>query len=826
MRSTPSLFEGIGRLIKIISTLIGSALLLVLIAAGALYFKFARDLPKIGTLTDYHPPIVSEVYAFDGTKIGEFWQECRFLVPYEQIPELVINAFIASEDERFWEHRGVDLRSIVRAFIENFRAGRVVQGGSTITQQVTRSLLLTREKKLERKIKEALLATQIEQNLTKKQILYLYLNQIYLGNRAYGVTAAARNYFKKELKDLNLAEISLIAGLPSAPTNYSPINNPEQARRKQFHVLSRMLENGYIKKKAMDEALKTTLQIYHHGTDKEYNLGYAPYFVEHVRRALEEKYGADLYQKGLKIYTTADLRAIKIAEETLKKGLEEFDHQKEFRGPLGKLKTEEIPAYADSIHKTLILEEEIPFSFPVPEKKPEAVVPIREGKYYRGIILKVDSQDNAIVLIGHVRGTILGRDRGRAYRTPRVGEVYWVRKVGDYFKIDQEPEIEGALFSMNPLTHEVKAIVGGYDYHRSEFNRATQALRQPGSAFKPILYAAALDKGYTPDTIVMDAPVTYEIGNDEYWSPRNYGEKFNGPMTIRSALTHSVNVIAVKVMHDIGIHYTIGYAHKLGIVSPLQKYLSSALGANVVTLQELVRAYATFPAGGIRPNPIFILKIVDSTGKVLEENKPPSPDPEKIFEAVSKADPESIKTRLMEEGAKTIEEKKLKLSMDELKILYGGTIPEGRVMTPQTAFIMIHMMKDVIERGTGYRARELGRPTAGKTGTTNEESDAWFIATTPDLITGVWVGYDSLKSLGPKKTGGIVAAPIWLDYMKEVLKDTAIREFPVPSTLDLAKIDSMTGGSSITAMKKKSKEEFPVAGTPKSRGIDFLFEGF
>ncbi|MBI2980961.1 MAG: hypothetical protein HYY44_01430, partial [Deltaproteobacteria bacterium] len=520
------------------------------------------------------------------------------------------------------------------------------------------------------------------------------------------------------------------------------------------------------------------------------------------------------------------LKASRVAEEALKNGLEQFDRQKEFRGPIGKLKPDEIPSYADSIYRGLVIEEGIPFLFPPPDKNRESSILIREGKLYKGIALKVDSQGNVTLLVGHLRGTVLARDLGRAHRTPRVGEVYWVRKVGDYFRIDQQPEVEGALYSMNPLTHEVRAIVGGYSYQRSEFNRATQALRQPGSAFKPILYAAALDKGYTPDTIVVDSPVTYEIGKDQYWSPKNYGEKFNGPMSIRSALTHSVNIVAVKVMHDIGIHYTLGFADKLGITSPFQGYLSSALGANAVTLQELIRAYGTFPAGGIRPNPLLIRKIVDRTGTVIEENHPPSPDPERVFEAVSATNPQSIKTRLMEEGEKAIRQRKLKLSMDDLKILYGGSIPEGHVITPQTAFMMIHMMKDVIDHGTGYKAKELGRPAAGKTGTTNEESDAWFIATTPDLITGVWVGYDDLKSLGPKRTGGVVAAPIWLDHMKEVLKDKPIGEFPVPSRIDLAKIDSMMGGSALVTMKRKPAGDTPVAGTPKSRGIDFLFEGF
>lgn len=822
-----SLFEGIGRLAKMVGFFIGLLVLAVSAVGLLFYLRFSKDLPKISRVTDYRPPVVSEVFSDDGTKIGEFWQECRFLVPYEKIPKRIIEAFVASEDERFWEHRGVDVRSIVRAFVKNLQAGHVVQGGSTITQQVTRSLLLTREKKMERKIKEALLATQLEQNLSKEQILYLYLNQIYLGNRAYGIQAAARNYFRKNLEDLNLAEIALIAGLPSAPNSYSPINNPEMARRQQLRVLSRMFETHYISKREMDEALKSRLTIYTHGTDKDFNNQYAPYFIEQVRQMVEQKQGKEaLYLNGLKIETTANVVASQVAQEVIQRSLEQIDRQKPFRGPITVLKKKEIPDYAESVYQELAFETGEPFLFPVLEKDPPKATPLEEGKLYKGIVLENDKQGNTKILIGRMAGWIQAANRGRTTRSLKRGEVYSVRKKGDYFTIDQEPEIEGALYSLNPLTNEVKAIVGGYRFRRSEFNRAVQAMRQPGSAFKPVIYAAALDKGYSPQTVITDAPVVYQVNADEYWNPRNYGEKYNGPMSLRAALAYSVNVIAVKVLHEIGTDYLVGYARKLGIVSPLHKYLSSALGTSDLTLQEITRAYGTFPAGGIRPEPVMIRKITDREEKVLEENPLRSLNASKIFESRSTTEPDVLNDDLMVEGEKVIKKERLNLSADERKILYGGSVPPGHVISPQTAYLMIHLMKSVVEIGTATKAKELGRPVAGKTGTTNEESDAWFIGMIPDLITGVWVGFDSLKPIGEKMTGGVVAAPIWLDYMKVIVKEKPVQDFVAPSWIDLAKIDSLSGGSAVVATKRRPPSEtVPVAGEPtKSRAIDFLFE--
>lgn len=816
---------------KVIFGMLAILVAAVLITAGALYYHFTRDLPKLSNLKNYNPLVVSEVFADDGTKVGEFWQECRFLLPYDRIPKRVINAFVASEDERFWDHKGVDFRSILRAFIENLKEGKFAQGGSTITQQVTRSFLLTREKKLERKVKEAILATQIEQNLGKEEILHLYLNQIFLGNRAYGVQAAARNYFHKDIQDLNLAELSMIAGLPSAPTTYSPINNMDMARQRQLHVLQQMLANDYITKREYQEALATPLKFYVAGTDKEFNGRHAPHFVEHVWRYVADKYGEEaLYRGGLKIQTTLNLDMNRAADRAVKRGLFEMERRKGFRGPVATIASDDIQNYAEAVHRDLAAFDE-PIYSPPSAKGPPIETTIEDGMPYKAVVSEMAEKGNATILIGRSTGTVAAADRAWIGRTPKVGDVYWVkRKDGDSYTIEQEPKLESALFSFNPLTGEVKAMIGGYSYRRSEFNRATQALRQPGSAFKPLIYAAALDKGYTPRTIVNDAPVVYQVGR-QTWSPKNYSNKHNGPMPIRSALTHSINIIAVKVFHDIGIDYAFAYARKLGLTTPLAKYLSSALGASDVTLQEMTRAYGVFPAGGVRPELIFIRKMADKTGKVLEENTPHSLDPEHVFDGGPgglASRPAGMNSDILLEGEKTIKKDGYKITPDEKEILYGAAIPPGHVITPQTAFLMVSMMRDVVDRGTGFKAKEIKRPAAGKTGTTNDESDAWFIGYVPNLIAGVWMGYDSRKPIGYRATGGVVSAPIWLYYMQDVLKDQPVLEFAKPADIEIAQIDSMAGGSAPENIKVEPEgepyEDQTGGRAPASRGVDFLYQ--
>ncbi|MBI2342257.1 MAG: transglycosylase domain-containing protein, partial [Deltaproteobacteria bacterium] len=596
------------RIIKFLTTFIiaASTILLTLMVIG--YFYFAYDLPNIQTLKDYKPPVVSEVFADDGTKIGEFWKECRFWLPIEAIPKQVIQAFIASEDARFFEHRGVDVIGIGRAMIENLKAGHVVQGGSTITQQITRSILLSSERKIARKIREAILATRIERNLNKEQILELYLNQIFLGNRAYGIKAAARNYFDKPVNEMTLAEIAMIAGMPTAPTSDSPVHSIENAKERQRYVLSRMYEHGLITLKQKEDAASESLTIHIAGIDKDYNYRFAPFFTEHIRRLILEKYGEKaLYENGLKIYTTANLAMNQAAQKAIKNGLEILDKRQGYRGTIDF--AQDIKAYADKIQNDMESENRSNIIY-IPEvQSTDALAAYKADKFYKAVITNFED-NNIKILVGQKKGVIAHRGYkwARSFNTNaaayddanyldnpkskfKSGDVILVKtsdKEGE-FLLAQKPVVQGALYSMDPETGAVKALVGGYDFAESEFDRTTQALRQPGSSFKPFIYSSALDKGYRFTTPILDAPVVYQAGpNQPPWSPKNYGEKYSGVTTFESDLIHSRNVPTVKIANDVGLHYLTAYARKMGITTPIGKDLSMALGSNGVYLSEMV----------------------------------------------------------------------------------------------------------------------------------------------------------------------------------------------------------------------------------------------
>ncbi len=812
----------IGMVLRIIQYVITFIIVTSIITIGSitvLYFYYAYDLPTIQTLRDYKPPVVSEVFSEDGTKIGEFWIECRLWLPIEAIPKQVINAFIAAEDARFFEHRGVDMLGIGRAMIENIKAGHVVQGGSTITQQITRSILLSSERKVARKIREAILATRIERNLNKEQILELYLNQIYLGNRAYGIKAAARNYFNKAVNELTLAEVAMIAGMPTAPSTDSPVHSIDNAKERQTHVLTKMYEYGFISKAEKNKLLAEPLTISVAGIDKDFNYKYTPYFTEHVRRMIYDKYGPEvLYKGGLKIYTTANAAYGQAAQAALRHGLEALDKRQGYRGVLGH--SDDPQTFANLVEQQMIEEADkdtihIP---PKKEKEPPLLVP---EKLYRAVITGFEG-GNIKILVGHREGRIThkGYQWARTFNTEsaaydnasylndpkskfKVGNVINVRladKDGE-FLLAQKPLVQGALFSIDPHTGEVKAMIGGYDFADSEFNRATQSARQPGSSFKPFIYSAALDKGYKYTTPVMDSPVVYQVGvGQPAWAPKNYGNKFSGLTTFESDLIHSRNVPTVKIAHDIGLHYLTAYVRKMGLTTTIWKYLSMALGANGVQLSEMVSAYSTFASGGIHPTPVYIKKITNGDGEILEEYIPHPPSepietPEVSEDDAKKMD--DLNTILFDQAQKYIESDHLVLRKEELKILYGDVIPDGYTITPQTAYLMTRLLQEVVNRGTATRVKALGKPVAGKTGTTNDETDCWFIGFVPDLAAGVWVGFDDIAKIGGRETGGKTAAPIFLEYMKEATKDFEPKDFAPPEGLNPARVAQMTGGSAV-----------------------------
>jgi penicillin-binding protein 1A len=637
------------RTVKILIVVIMTSITALILFGVASYFYFTHDLPSIETLKNYKPPTITRFFSDEGEIIGEFSAERREVVSLERIPNQLIQAFIAGEDSRFFQHKGLDYIAILRALFRDIFSGEIVQGGSTITQQVVKSLLLSPEKSFARKIREAILAYRIEKYLSKEEILFLYLNQIYLGHGAYGVATAAENYFGKSIDELDLAESAMLAGLPQAPSKNSPYHHPEQAKKRQTYILNRMVEEGFISYGDLLKALEEPLKI---KSKQNPFLAKAPHFVEYVRRYVEEKYGKEaLYKNGLQVYTTADMNFQRVAQEAVESGLKEIEKREKY----------------------------LPADLPL--------------------------------------------------------------------------NLEGALVCFDLETGYIKAMIGGRDFKRSQFNRATQARRQTGSAFKPIVYASALDKGYTPVSIIVDSPIIFEWGNKK-WKPKNFEEKFFGPTTLRNALTHSINIVTVKIAQDIGVDYIKDYAKKLGIPSTLQGDLSMALGSSSISLYELTRAYAVFANQGNIFKPIFIKKILDRDGNLLEENLP-------FFYPREPSE-------------------------------------EEQVTSPQTAYLMTYLLEGVVQNGTGWRAKALGRPVAAKTGTTDQFLDAWFIGYTPELITGVWVGFDEERSLGENETGSRAASPIWVNFMSKILKDRSMGNFPIPEGVEFMKVDPKTGQANLS----------------------------
>lgn len=704
------------------------------LAAFAFYIQLDRSLPKTQSLKGYHPPLVSSIYAADGSLRGEFYTERRYIVPLSELPPHLVKAFLAAEDARFYEHGGVDLLGVVRAFLKNIQAGEIVQGGSTITQQVVKSLLLTPERTWIRKLKEAILAYRIDRSLSKDEILFLYLNQIYFGSGAYGVEAAARTYFDKHARDLSIAESAQLAGLPKAPSRFSPFHNPAAARERKHYVLQRMVDGGFISSADSQKALQEKLNFVR---PKPWTLKELDYFVEEVRRQVEGRYGRDgLYKEGLTIYTTLDPKAQSLAEKALDQGLRELDKRhRRYRG----------------VHLNVPREEWAATVKVLAERNGE----LSADKVVGALITSFDTKTQTAQLhLGSAYAKLpqsgwewIQVSSSRAAKMFRPGDIIRVRleKPVDQTTwlsiLEQDPGMEGALMAMAPDTGRVVCMVGGRNFEKSQFNRCTQAIRQPGSSFKPIIYSAALDKGYNESSILIDSPFV----RDDHslrgpWRPSNYDRQFWGPITLRKALVNSRNVVTVKLLDDIGVSYAIQYAKRLGINSPLTPTLALALGASGVTLWELLTAYTPFANLGDRVEPYMIEKIYDRNGRLLEDHQ----------------------------------------------------VNRESVISPQTAYLMTNLLQGVIEEGTGSRAKQLGRPAAGKTGTTNELKDAWFIGYTPNLMAGVWLGYDDHNvSLGKGETGGRAACPIWLYFMEQALKDEPVLAFKIPPGIHFARV----GGS-------------------------------
>ena len=731
---------------------------------AAVAWHITTGLPSLGGLRDYQPSLITKVLADNRQVIGQFYVERRVLTPLRDVPRHLIDAVIAVEDARFYEHPGLDVWGILRAAWTNFKRGGKIEGASTITQQLARSLFLTPERTFQRKIRELFLALKMEFILTKEQILEMYLNQIYFGHGAYGVGTASLTYFDKALSELDLPESAFLAGLLKAPNTYSPYKNYDLAKKRQEHVLGRMVQAGFLTERLAREASETPLAFTRQALERV-----APYFLEDVRQHLVNEYGeAMAYKGGLHVSTTLNIQIQRLAEEAIRKGLRELDKRQGWRGPL---RHEEPPD---------ALPEERPATFPA------------SADIVEGLVLTV-SPEEATVLARGLVGTISLPDMLWAERrlsegasvteaevTPidaagqlvQPGDVIEVslKSTGNdviRFRLDQTPLVEGALIAIDPRTGAIRAMVGGYHFERSQFNRALLAFRQPGSAFKPIIYATAMDQGLTPATLILDAPVVYEEDEPgKTWKPENYEKRFFGPITLREALRHSRNAATVRLLEQIGVPRVINFSRLLGIRSPLSPDLSLALGSSSVTLQELTATYGVFANQGLALHPYTISLIKDQHDHILEHH---------VFEP-------------------------------------------RQVISQQTAYLITHMMMDVIQSGTGKRARSIGRPLAGKTGTTNSYRDAWFVGYAPNLAAGVWVGFDSVETLGKVESGAHAALPIWTDFMAKALNLLPVLTFSVPDGIQFVEVDQKTGAVVDEPSKGTTTEAF-AAGTIPQRPI-------
>ncbi len=730
------------RLFKISAIILIILLLLVMGTSIGVYFWAAQDLPSFKKISDYNPSLVTKVLTRNGRTLGYFYEEKRFLVTLDQMSPWVPKAFLASEDSNFYDHEGIDLLGIARAAYKNAMAGSIVQGGSTITQQVIKSLLLSPEKSYTRKLKEAILAYRLERHLSKNEILTIYLNEIYLGAGAYGVEAAAREYFGKHVSELDLPEAAMIAGLPKAPSKYNPYNNPKTAKKRRGYVLQRLLDTGKIDQEEYEKANNAPLEL-KKMADPSWKQG--AYYLEEVRRWLVQKYGKKkVYNSGMTVHTAADLEHLVAAKNALKSGLQASTKRRGWQGPIKNLPQKKWEDYLKNnpIHTDILA----------------------PGEWIQTLVTEV-KQNGATVRFGSHNGFISVKTMGwgrppnpekAPEEVPPVKDARKVLQKGDIIRasvrkpskknniwslaLEQKPRVEGAVVSVDPRTGNVPALVGGYDFFQSQFNRATQAKRQPGSAFKPIVYSAAMDNGFTPASIVLDAPIVY-TSNKKTWKPENFEGVFYGPTLLRTALVKSRNMVTIRLAQRMGIDTIIKRAKAMGIKGDFPHDLSVSLGSVSVSLMELCRAYTAFARQGSYVQPRLVTKIENAWGETLYK-----------------------------------QEKKTQ-----------------RAISKETAYIITDLLQQVVQSGTGWRAKKLGRPVAGKTGTTNKNQDAWYMGYAPYLLTGVYVGFDELTPMGKYETGSRAACPIWLKYRQSVEDNYTPQDFLQPPGITMAKVDAATG---------------------------------
>ena len=865
----------------------GFIIFIPLLLFAAYFIRIFISLPRLMTMADYKPPLLTEIYDRHNNKIGEFFEQRRKLFKYEDMPSHLIEAFVAAEDGSFFSHKGLNYRAILRAFIVNFKEGKKVQGGSTITQQLARTLLLSSKKTYTRKLKEAILALRMESTFSKQDILYIYLNQIYMGHGAYGVEMASLIYFRKSIKDISLAEAAMLAGLPKAPSRFSPIHNPVRAKIRQMYVLKRMHEEGYIEKEKLEKTITLPLKIY---TRENFN-NQSPYYLETARRLLLKRLSQkELLEGGFRVFTAMDLNLQKAAQKALIRGLEKLDKRQGYRGkPIfieESLHQEFIEKIAAELKKQLkkyliipgsLLGDDFTDTFSslsndsaLPLKNSENLSEIKEkrqnsneaslkqtegsfknqkkeketpfpweeyrkdldGKIFKGILKEVNKTDMKVLTPWGIE-TLFLEDLSWAVPIDEKEEKKTLEDLRDVFKKNQvvdlkaerkeeeivmvfyqKPLVQGALLSFDLETADIVSLVGGYDYSESQFNRAWQAQRQPGSVFKPFIYGAALERGFHPASLISDAPVVFsdreaeEKSKDpeqqedieEAWKPSNISERFHGDLLFRTALVRSLNVPTVKVIKKIGLKWALFYARCLGFFSPLNPDYTTALGSSSLNLYEVSKAYSVFARQGRNISPLLIHRVEDQFGKSL-------------FTDLSL---DEMFTEKIEEAEQFIQEEKKRWFSEEssrerdkewLKIL---TRESDQRIPVRQSYVMTDLLQAVIfdSEGTGGRARVLKRKVGGKTGTTDGFYDAWFVGYSPFISTGVWVGFDEEKPLGRGETGSRAALPLWIDYMKEAHKELPNSNFPVPEGIVFVNMDSETGALASPNTKKVVRQAF------------------
>ena len=732
-------------------------------AAAGLLWHFSQSLPDYSQLQDYEPAVMTRVHASDGSLLAEYARERRLYIPIQAVPKLVTHAFVAAEDKNFYEHGGIDFSGIARAatlYIQQYGSGRRPQGASTITQQVAKNFLLTNELSFARKIKEALLAMKIERAFSKERILELYLNEIYLGMGAYGVAAASLLYFDKSVHELSVAEAAYLAALPKAPNNYHPFRQRERALERRNYVLDRMAEDHYITVQEAEKAKKEPLKITPRPTGA--HIFAAEYFAEEVRRYIYDNYTEKkLYEGGLSVRTTLDPKMQVLARKVLVDGFVNFDEQHGYR--VAAQKIDPTGDWGAKLAEVKALSDVAPWRLAVVLEADDASarVGLQPGREPGGALSK-ERETGTIALEGMKWAKARGKTPAKVSQVLSPGDVVYVEPLGSgQFRLRQVPEVSGAIVAMDPQTGRVLAMAGGFSYDQSQFNRATQALRQPGSSFKPLVYAAALDNGYTPSTVVLDAPIEIDTGTG-IWAPENYTRKYYGPSTLRFGIEQSRNVMTVRLAQDIGMPLIGEYAKRFGVYDNLPPYLSFALGAGETTLLRMVGAYAMFDNGGRKIQPTLIDRIQDRYGHT-------------IYKHDSRECRGCDADKWADQNEPTLIDKR------------------ERVLDPMTAYQITSIMEGVVQRGTATVVKEVGKPIAGKTGTTNDEKDAWFIGFSPDLVVGVYLGYDKPRHLGRGATGGVLAAPIVRDFMKVALADKPAVPFRVPPGIKLIRIDPRSG---------------------------------